>query len=128
MDATTARALLEDLLQVEVAPALIVPEVDRLFARVALATDASGREPGEAGYVATHTARAVEAQVGRGWLMKAAKVAAQYEVGVGGGKTFKRDQQYRMCAEMAARYGAGGAGGGIGSLLLTTATATATGG
>jgi hypothetical protein len=60
---------------------------------------------------------------GEGWLWKAAKVAAEYEVSVGSGKTFKRNQKYDMCMAMAARYGGGG-GGGIGSMRLGSATAT----
>lgn len=57
------------------------------------------------------------------WLMKAAKVAAEYEVGLGAGKVFKRNQTYDMCMAMAARYGGGGAAG-IGSVRLGSATAT----
>jgi hypothetical protein len=59
-----------------------------------------------------------------GWRWKAAKVAAQYEVSVGTGKTFKRDQQYAMCLKMAEQYGGSG-GGGIRSARLGTATAGA---
>lgn len=122
MDITAARAELDDLLQWQSAPALTSQEVDRLFARVARAPDATGRAPGDGGYIPTYTSRAVGVQVGFGWLMKAGKVAGQYEVGVGSGKTFKRDQQYIMCLRQAALYGAG-SGGGIGSLPLGSATA-----
>lgn len=67
---------------------------------------------------------------GNGWLWKAAKVAAQYEVSVGSGKTFKRDQQWVHCMDMAASYGVGGGSGGGGgagrlsSVPLGSATAT----
>ncbi len=129
MDATAARAELDDLLQWQSAPALTSQEVDRLFARVALAADVAGYLPGDSGYTPTYTSRAIGVQVGFGWKMKAGKVAGQYEVGVGSGKTFKRDQQYQMCVRQAALYGAGSgtatgtAGGGIGSLPLGSATA-----
>lgn len=62
--------------------------------------------------------------VANAWLMKAAKVAGEYEVSVGSGKTFKRNQKYEMCLAMAARYGGGGASG-IGSIRLGSATARA---
>lgn len=61
--------------------------------------------------------------VARCWLMKAAKVAAEYEVSLGSGKTFKRDQQWQHCMAMAERYGGGGASG-VGSLRLGSRTAT----
>lgn len=60
---------------------------------------------------------------GEGWLWKAGKVAPEYEVSVGSGRTFKRNQTWQMCMDMAARYGGGG-GGGIGSMRLGSATAT----
>lgn len=129
MDATAARAELEDLLQWQAAPTLSSTEIDRLFARVARGPDATGYLPGDSGYIPTYTSRAVGVQVGLGWLMKAGKVAGQYEVGVGSGKTFKRDQQYIMCLRQAALFGAGSGtatgttGGGIGSLPLGSATA-----
>lgn len=57
------------------------------------------------------------------WLMKAGKVASEYEVSLGAGKNFKRDQVWQMCMKMAAQYGGGGASG-IGSVRLGSATAT----
>lgn len=76
---------------------------------------------------------ALKQAVGTAWLIKAGKLATQYEVSVGSGKTFKRDQQWRHCMDMAASYGVGGGsdgrangggGGRIGSARLGTATAT----
>lgn len=67
--------------------------------------------------------------VGLCWLSKAALVAAQYEVSVGSGKTFKRDQQWKHCMDMAASYGVGsGSGGGRGGGLRSARLATATAG
>lgn len=61
--------------------------------------------------------------VANAWLMKAGKVASEYEVGLGAGKSFKRNQTYDMCMKMAMRYGGGGAAG-FGSMRLGSATAT----
>lgn len=66
--------------------------------------------------------------VGHAWLMKAAKVAAEYEVSLGSGKNFKRDQVWKMCMNMAASYGVGGGASGsggssLGSVRLGSATA-----
>lgn len=128
MNATDARALLNDLTQWQKAPALESTEVDRLFARVPKVDDEEGREPGDVGYVDTYAERGVKRLAGEGWLLKAGKVVAQYEVSVGSGKTFKRDQQYKHCVNQAATFGVypgtGGGGSGFGSLRLGTATAT----
>lgn len=61
--------------------------------------------------------------VANAWLMKAAKVAADFDAATGSGKDFKLSQKYQHCVEMAQRYGGGGASG-IGSVRLGTATAT----
>jgi len=115
MDATSARTMLEDLVQWQAAPVLLVAEVERLMARAPLSVDAAGVAPAAVGYVPTYTVAAIERQVGEGWLLKAGKVAGQYKVGVGAGKTFERQQQYEMCLGMARLYGAGLAGGSGGA-------------
>lgn len=120
MNATEARAYLEDHLRWQDAPVLTLAEVDRLMARVVKSTDANGLEPGDAGYVTTYTATNVDREVGKGWLMKAGKVAGQYGVAVGGGTRFDRQQQYEHCTAMARQYGAGGR---IGVVALTTSGA-----
>jgi hypothetical protein len=51
-----------------------------------------------------------------GWRWKAAKVVDQYDVGLGSGKTFSRDQQIKHCLTMAEQYERGG----MGSVALTT--------
>jgi len=51
-----------------------------------------------------------------GWLWKAAKVAAQYDVAAGGGTSFPRSQQYRHCIEMSQKI----KGGGVGSIQMVS--------
>lgn len=120
MTESEARALIEDETQWQASPALSVEEVDRLLARARVA-DADGIEPGEDGYVDTWTAASVDASIAAGWRMKLAKVAGAYDVKAGDVEA-KRSQAATSLAARASAYGRG-SGGGIGTIVLTTAMA-----
>ena len=121
MDATGARTRLENLLQWQAEPALTLSEVDDLFAMLPQVADAAGNLPGADGYTATYPdpIYAYRPVAGEGWLWKAGKVAGQYGVATGNGTRFDRDQAYKMCTDMAARFGVKG-GARLGSVGLAT--------
>lgn len=114
MTEAEARARIQEDTQYLSAPVLSAAEIERLVLRARVA-DANLVAPGGTGYIPTWDATGVRAATRQGWLWKAAKLAAEYEVSVGGGKTFKRDQVYAMCLRMASLYG------GAGSVALTRA-------
>lgn len=123
MTEAEARARIEDLTQWQAAPALSEAEVDRLLAR-ALTTDDAGYEPGDDGYTDTYTHASVNAAIGMGWEMKAAKVAGQYDVKAGDVEA-KRSQQIAALTGRARAFNVRGGVGGIGTITLTTAIAEA---
>lgn len=112
MTEAEARARIQEDTQYLSAPVLTSAEIERLVLRARVA-DANRVDPGGTGYVPTWDATGVRRAVRQGWLWKAAKRAAEYEVSVGSGKTFRRDQVYAMCLRMAALYG------GASSVALT---------
>jgi hypothetical protein len=101
-----ARARIEEDTQYLKAPALTAAEVTRLVLRARVA-DAAGLDPDGSGYVATWDAAGVRRAVGLGWFWKAGKVAGEYEVALGGGKNFKRNQAWEMCMRNARAFGYG---------------------
>ena len=109
-----ARARIQEDTQYLSAPTLSAAEIERLVLRARVA-DAALLLPGATGYVPTWDDASVRAEIARGWTWKAAKRAGEFEVSLGSGKTFKRDQVYAMCLAMARRYGSGG----VGSVALT---------
>lgn len=128
MNASEARARIEDETQWAAAPALTSAEVDRLLARSQVA-DAEGREPGSAGYVATHSLSSVRASIAAGWRMKAGKAAGLFDAKAGDVEA-KRSQVQASCMAMARRYGGSGLGlgdgpGGMGTVTVGTALSEA---
>ena len=128
MNAGEARARIEDETQWQAAPALSAGEIDRLLARSQVA-DAEGREPGSAGYVATHSLSSVRASIAAGWRMKAGKAAGLFDAKAGDVEA-KRSQVQASCMAMARRYGGSGLGlgdgpGGMGTVTVGTALSEA---
>lgn len=117
MDRADARALIEDLTQWSEAPALSVPEVDRLVDR-ARALDGAGLYPSDDGYVETFTEASVSQAVAEGFAIKAAKVAAQVDVKAGEVEA-KRSQAVGALMAQGRRHGRVG----VGSITLTTVIA-----
>lgn len=80
------------------------------------------------------TGGALNGSAALGWAWKSALTADQYDVAGGSGKSLTRSQWHAHCRRMAAAYTAGSLSviaqnrsqdGGIGSIALTTETATA---
>ena len=114
MTEAEATARIQEDTQYLSAPTLSTAEITRLVLRARVA-DTALLLPGATGYVPTWDDAGVRGAVSLGWTWKAAKRAGEFEVSVGSGKTFKRDQVYAMCLAMARRYG----GGAVSSVALT---------
>lgn len=118
MNAAEAQARIEEDTQWQSAPALSSGEIARLLLR-ARTTDSAGREPGDAGYVATYTERSVRAAIAVGWQWKAGKAIALTDVAVGDVRVSGRGNLHGYCLAMARRFG-GGQIAGIGTLTTPT--------
>ena len=121
-DATTARALLEDALAWETAPALTEAQVDRAFALASSLDDD--------GVTVLYTSADLNKAAAWGWNVKAAAATAEYEeLRAASGATLKRELA-DQCKQMAIAYGTGTlsvtgestARGGIRSIGLATST------
>lgn len=123
MDQATAEARLRRMLQVTVKPLLDESEIADLLV-MAEAADAAGLAPADPGYTPTYTDASLRNAAAEGWRWKAAKASSDFEIGVGTGKTFKRQQVIEHCLTMAAQYGASLNGSAkIGSIAIRGATA-----
>lgn len=89
--------------QYSVAPVLTTPEIDDLLLQVQVA-DASGVLPTETGYVPTYDSAGLNRAAAEGYRWKAAKLAAEFDVSVGAGTSFKRSQKYQQLMDLASRY------------------------
>jgi hypothetical protein len=95
----TDRDVLELMLANDVEPILDVETIDELLAR-SLVRDSAARWPGEVGYEDTHDLNRAAA---RGWRMKAARVAGDYDLDVDG-KGLKRSEMVASFLTMAKAY------------------------
>lgn len=100
MTEAEARALLETMVAASVNPALSVTEIDQLVG-LAKRVDSLGRAPNDPAWEPTWN---LDAAAAEGWRWKAAKAAAEFDVSVGAGTSFKRSQKYEHCMTMADRY------------------------
>ena len=126
MDAETALSRLTIMTQASVDPGLTADELDMLLVTAETADD-DLIEPGEEGWVPTYSVSGLRTAAGQGWLLKAGKASADFEVSVGTGKSFKLQQVHDMCLTMAGAYGVGPlatgssrGGSGIGSVGVYT--------
>lgn len=115
LDAAAAETRLKNLTQWTSAPALSQAEITDLLL-LARTTDEHGWNVDDEPYVTTYTDRSVEMAAAKGFDMKAAKVASEFDASTGGGTRFERSQQYKMLKQ-AAR-GLRGGGSSIGSIGL----------
>lgn len=99
-DAAFARQLLENAISPDTTPTLTETQVDALMTNVAASDDGDG---------GTHyTAARLNRAASLGWQWKAAAASAQFDAGVGAGKTFTLSQLYDHCMQQSALYGSGG--------------------
>lgn len=97
-DATFARELLENAISPSTTPTLTTAQVDALMDNVAVSDN-----DGTPQYTASDLNRAASL----GWQWKAAVASAQFDAGVGTGKTFTLSQLYDHCMQQSALYGSG---------------------
>lgn len=118
-DATRAERELRRMTQATVDPGLTDPEIEDLL-WLARIDDEDGYEPDDASWTPTYGHSGLRRAAAEGWRTKAGKLTPEFDAAVGSGTEFKRKQKYDMCMDMAAQFDRG-AGGGIGSVALTTA-------
>lgn len=101
---TPEQALARIRLQVQAdsEPTLSSDELDELV-EMAKQSDSEDRVPSDADWVATWN---LNLAVAEGWRWKAGKVAAEFNVLVGGNR-FERAQTYQHCMKMASSYASG---------------------
>ena len=97
-DAGEAQALIEDASAWDQTPALTAEQITRLVTRATSEDDAGADQ---------WTVADLNRVVSLAWSWKAGIAASSFEAGVGPGKTFKLQQQYDHCVQMAGWYGNG---------------------
>ena len=97
-DPIEAKMLLISVLRPEERPVLAADEVNRLVERAA-------SDDGSGGTV--YTVRDLNRSASLGCQWKASAAAAQFEAGVGAGKTFKLNQVYDHWMQLAGLYASG---------------------
>lgn len=97
-DAVFARELLENAISPDTMPTLTTAQVDSLMTNVAVSDNAGTPE---------YTAADLNRAASLGWQWKAAAASAQFDAGVGPGKSFTLSQLYAHCMQQSALYGSG---------------------
>ncbi len=120
MTTAEARARIETDTQWKAVPVLTEPELVQLVGRARVA-DGAGLRPGAVGYVDTFTESSLNRAVAAGWLIKAGRVAGNFDLAAGDGVSLKRGDVHRFCKDQAAIYRRL-AGASLGVLTLTAAT------
>lgn len=98
-DPVQALALLENAISPTTLPVLTEAQVTTLVDTIAASDDGAGGTQ--------YTPADLNRAASLGWQWKAAAASAQFEAGVGTGKSFKLQQVYDHCMQMSAAYGAG---------------------
>ena len=99
-DATFARQLLDNAISPTTLPVLTTEQVDALMENVAVSLADDGVTP-------QYTAADLNRAASLGWQWKAAAASAQFDAGVGPGKSFTLSQLYDHCMQQSALYGSG---------------------